>query len=84
MISDHRLQTAFWIGLGLLALWLLYLLGPILTPFLLARILWHLLKFKQPFNPEVFAHEEQKMKRKRLARLQSLAASMKYELIPQP
>lgn len=50
----------------------------------LARILWHLLKFKQPFNPEVFAHEEQKMKRKRLARLQSLAASMKYELIPQP
>jgi len=39
MISDHRLQTAFWIGLGLLALWLLYLLGPILTPFLLAGIL---------------------------------------------
>jgi predicted PurR-regulated permease PerM len=39
MTSDHRLQTAFWIGLGLFALWLLYLLGPILTPFLLAGIL---------------------------------------------
>jgi len=24
----------------------------------LARILWHLLKFKQPFNPEVFAQAE--------------------------
>jgi len=24
----------------------------------LARILWHLLKFKQPFNPAVFAQEE--------------------------
>lgn len=37
--TAHRLQTALWIGLGLLALWLLYLLKPILTPFLLAAIL---------------------------------------------
>ena len=39
MPITHRLQTALWIGLGLLALWLLALLGPILTPFLLAGIL---------------------------------------------
>lgn len=36
---SHRLQTALWIGLGLALLWLLYLLGPVLTPFLLAGIL---------------------------------------------
>ena len=48
----------------------------------LARILWHLLKFKQPFNPEVFAKEEAKMKRKKLARLQTLADSLNYRLVP--
>lgn len=47
----------------------------------LARILWHLLKFKEPFNPEVFAKEEQKMKTKKLARLQNLAASLNYRLV---
>jgi len=47
----------------------------------LARILWHLLKFKQPFNPEVFAKEEAKMKRQKLARLQNLAASLNYTLV---
>ena len=50
----------------------------------LARILWHLLKYQQPFNPEVFAKEEAKMKRKKVARLQNLAASLNYQLIPQP
>ena len=50
----------------------------------LARILWHLLKFKAPFNPEVFAKEEVKLKRKKLARLQNLAASLNYQLVPQP
>ncbi|HZV54484.1 MAG TPA: AI-2E family transporter [Rhodocyclaceae bacterium] len=39
MPTDHRLQTALWISLGLFSLWLLYLLGPILAPFLLAGIL---------------------------------------------
>ena len=39
----------------------------------LARVLWHLRKFKQPFNPEVFAKEEAKMKRKKLQRLHSMA-----------
>lgn len=50
----------------------------------LARILWHLLKYKQPFNPEVFAKEEAKMKRKKLQRLQNMAAAMNYQLVPQP
>jgi len=50
----------------------------------LARILWHLLKYQQPFTPEVFAQAEAKMKRQKLARLQNLAASLNYQLIPQP
>ncbi len=48
----------------------------------LARILWHLLKFKQPFNPEVFAAAEGKMKRQKLARLQTLATTLNYRLVP--
>jgi transposase len=47
----------------------------------LARVLWHLLKFKQPYNPEVFAKEEAKMKHKQLHRLQNLAASLNYTLV---
>src|SRR4029077_2929441 len=39
----------------------------------LARVLWHLLKFKQPFNLEVFAKEEAKSKKRKLANLQNLA-----------
>ncbi|MBU1237397.1 MAG: AI-2E family transporter [Gammaproteobacteria bacterium] len=39
MPIDHRLQTALWIGLVVAMLWLVALLGPILTPFLLAGIL---------------------------------------------
>jgi len=48
----------------------------------LARILWHLLKFKQPFNPAVFAKEEAKLKRKKLQRLQTIAATLNYSLVP--
>lgn len=47
-----------------------------------ARLLWHLLKYKEPFNPEVFAQEEAKMKRKKLARLHSLAATLNYQFVP--
>ncbi len=50
----------------------------------LARILWHLLKYKQPFNPEVFAKEEAKLKRQKLQRLHDMAASLHYQLIPKP
>ena len=50
----------------------------------LARVLWHLLKHQQEFDWKVFAKEEEKMKRKKLARLQNLAASMNYQLVPNP
>ena len=50
----------------------------------LARILWHLIKFKEPFHPEVFAQAEAKMKRQKLARLQTLATSLNYQLRPNP
>ena len=45
-------------------------------------MLWHLLKFKQAFDWQVFAKEEEKMKRKKLARLQNLAQSLNYQLTP--
>ena len=48
----------------------------------LARVLWHLLKYKEAFNPEVFAKEEQKMKRKKLARLEAMATTLNYRLVP--
>ena len=47
----------------------------------LARILWHLLKYRQPFNPDVFRKEEEKLRRKKLARLQNIAAALGYRLI---
>ena len=50
----------------------------------LARVLWHLLKYKEAFNPEVFAKEEAKMKRKKLARLQNMAATLNCQLVPIP
>jgi transposase len=50
----------------------------------LARVLWHLLKYQQAFDWGVFAKEEEKMKRKKLARLQNMAAAMNYQLIPNP
>ena len=48
----------------------------------LARVLWHQLKYKQPFNPEVFAQEEAKMKRKKLQRLENMATSLHYRIVP--
>ena len=48
----------------------------------LARVLWHLLKYKQPFNPEVFAKEEAKMKRKKLQRLEVMATTLNYRIVP--
>lgn len=48
----------------------------------LARVLWHMLKYKVAFDAKVFEKEEAKMKRKKLARLQNLAASMNYQLTP--
>jgi len=48
----------------------------------LARVLWHLLKFKEAFDWKVFEKEEAKMKRKKLTRLQNMAASLNLQLVP--
>ncbi len=50
----------------------------------LARVLWHLLKYKEACNPEVFKKEEEKMKKKKLARLHNLAAALKCQVTPLP
>jgi predicted PurR-regulated permease PerM len=42
-IRPEQLQTAWWIGLGLLFVWLIYLLSPILTPFLAGAIFAYIL-----------------------------------------
>ncbi|MDO8933640.1 MAG: AI-2E family transporter [Rhodocyclaceae bacterium] len=39
MLPSDRLQAALWIGLGLVFLWLLARLSPILSPFILAAVL---------------------------------------------
>jgi hypothetical protein len=49
---------------------------------LLARILWHRLKFREPLNPEVFAQAEARQNRKKLARLQHSAATRGFTLVP--
>jgi hypothetical protein len=48
----------------------------------LARLRWLRLKFREPFNPEVFAQAEARQKRKQLARLQHSAAALGFTLVP--
>jgi hypothetical protein len=40
----------------------------------LARILWHLRKYRETFNPEVFKKDEERTHRKEPARLHHTAA----------
>ena len=47
----------------------------------LARILWHLFKYRQAFDPEVFRKAEEKMKRQKLARLHHTAAALGLRLV---
>lgn len=42
--SPQRTQTLFWIGVGIVILAVIYILSPILTPFLLAGILAYILR----------------------------------------
>jgi hypothetical protein len=48
----------------------------------LARILWYLFKYRQPFDPEVFKQEAEKMQRKKLARLHNTVAALGLKLVP--
>ena len=48
----------------------------------LARVLWHLFKYREAFNPEVFRKEEERIQRKKLARLHNTAAALGLRLVP--
>jgi hypothetical protein len=45
-------------------------------------VLWHLLKFKEAFDWQVFEKQGAKMKRQKLKRLQNMAASLNLQLVP--
>jgi transposase len=47
----------------------------------LARILWHLIKYQEPYDPTVWIAAEEKVKKKKLKRLQQNAATFGYQLI---
>ena len=47
----------------------------------LARILWHLLKYQQPYDPSVWAKAEAKLKEKKIKRLQQNAAALGFKLL---
>ena len=50
----------------------------------LARILWHMIKHRQPYDAGNWARAEQKLKQKKLAHLQRRAADLGYRLITAP
>jgi transposase len=50
----------------------------------LARILWHLIKHRQPYDPTVWAAAEEKLKKKKLHHLHQTAAALGYKLISTP
>jgi hypothetical protein len=50
----------------------------------LARIIWHLIKYRTPYDPSVWAHAEEKLKQKRLKYLQQSAAALGYKLLCAP
>lgn len=47
----------------------------------LARIIWHLIKYRTPYDPAVWAQAEEKLKKKRLKYLQQSAAALGYKLL---
>ena len=47
----------------------------------LARIIWHLIKYRTPYDPSVWAQAEEKLKKKRLKYLQQTAAALGYTLL---
>ena len=47
----------------------------------LARILWHLLKYREAYDPKVWAAAEEKMRQKKLKRLHQTAAVLGYKLV---
>ncbi len=47
----------------------------------LARILWHLLKYREAYDPKVWAAAEEKMQAKKLQRLHQNASALGYKLV---
>ena len=47
----------------------------------LARILWHLLKYREAYDPKVWAAAEEKLRAKKLKRLHQNAAAFGYKLV---
>ncbi len=47
----------------------------------LARILWHLIKYQQPYDPAVWAKAEEKNRQKKIKRLEKNAAALGFQLI---
>lgn len=50
----------------------------------LARILWHMIKHRAPYDPHVWAAAEEKLKKKKLQRLHHNAAALGYQLVATP
>jgi transposase len=50
----------------------------------LARIIWHLIKHQEPYDPAVWAQAEEKNRQKKLKRLQQNAATFGYQLVSLP
>lgn len=47
----------------------------------LARILWHLIKYKQAYDPAIWAAAEEKLRHKKIKRLQQNAAALGFKLL---
>jgi transposase len=47
----------------------------------LARVIWHMIKFNQPYDPGVWAAAEEKLKRKKIQRLHQQATALGYQLL---
>ena len=47
----------------------------------LARILWHLLKYREAYDPKVWVMAEEKMRAKKLKRLHQNATALGYKLV---
>jgi hypothetical protein len=50
----------------------------------LARMIWHIIRFNQPYDPAIWAATEEKLKKKKLHRLAQTAAFLGYNLTCAP
>jgi len=48
----------------------------------LARIIWHLIKYQEPYDPRVWAKAEEKNRQKKIKRLEKNAANLGFQIAP--